>query len=206
MGFVASGEAAGRGGDSAPLTHWWMDFGHPDLFSATERSYLAGKLCLVIDANIFYGLYSDDKDDAEAKSLIADWLPDNIELCLTDEIFNEIDRQQNIDERTKNRQLAQSFSKILYDSTKVANIENELQKLIPESKNESSRSDIRHLAKAILGDSLYFITRDKDILKYSDVLYEKFQISVLQPCDMIIQLDQIERGHEYQPARLHSPV
>ena len=202
LGFIARDEAQGRGKDTALLTRWWMDFGHPDLFSFAAKDSLISKLCLVIDSNVFYGIYSSEKKDDEAKSLIADWLPDNIELCVTDEIFNEIDRRNtNTKERSEKRRLAESFTILPCSSEKATAVENELIKLMPP-KTESDRSDIRHLARAIGSNALYFITRDRGILKHSEALYERFQISVLRPYDIIIKLDQVEKGHEYQPARL----
>ena len=118
LGFVAINEVQGKGKDAAPLTIWWMDFGHPDLLSSAARDHLIDKTCLVIDANVFYGIYSDEREDEESKALVADWLPEDIELCLTDEIFNEIDRRDMPEERIKNRQLAQSFTFIPSGSTK----------------------------------------------------------------------------------------
>lgn len=202
LGFIAINEVQGKGKDSAPLTIWWMDFGHPDLLSSAARDHLIDKTCLVIDANVFYGIYSNEKEDEESKSLVADWLPENLALCLTDEIFNEINRRDTPEERIKNRRLTQSFTLIPSGSAKWEAVEAGLLNLLPSFKTESGRSDIRHLAKAIAGDALYFVTRDQDILKHSDVLYDRFQISVLRPCELVLQLDQIERGHEYQPARL----
>lgn len=202
LGFIAINETQGKGKDAAPLTIWWMDFGHPDLLTTAAKDHLIDKTCLVIDANVFYGIYSDEKEDEESKSLVADWLPENIELCLTDEIFNEINRRGSTEERLKNRQLTQSFTVIPSGSTKWESVETELMPLFPSFKTKSERSDIRHVAKAIAGNALYFVTRDQDILKHSDVIYDKFQISVLRPCELVLQLDQIERGHDYQPARL----
>lgn len=202
LGFVAVNEVKGRGKDEGLLTVWWMDFGHPDLLVNASKERLLEKTCLVIDANVFYGLYSDDKNDEESKALIADWLPDDIELCLTDEIFNEIDRRDSPAERRKNRHLARSFESIPA-SSRWKTIESELINLLPTfKKSQSGRSDIRHLAKAIAGEALYFITRDHNLLNYSDDVFDKFQISVLRPCELVLQLDHIERGYEYQPARL----
>jgi predicted nucleic acid-binding protein len=202
LGFIAMNEVQGKGSDFAPLTLWWMDFGHPDLLSIAARDHLVDKTCLVIDANIFYGIYSNKKEDEESKSLVADWLPENIELCLTDEIFNEINRRDAPEERIKNRRLTQSFTFIPSGATNWETVEIDLLNLLPSFKTESGRSDIRHLAKSIAGDALYFITRDQDILKHSDLLYDRFQIAVLRPCELVLQLDHIERGHAYQPARL----
>ena len=203
LGFVAVNEVRGRGKDEIPLTVWWLDFGHPDLLASASRDRLAEKTCLVIDANVFYGLYSDDKEDDESKLLVADWLPSHMELCLTDEIYNEIDRRGSSEERKRNRQLAQSFEFIPVMSHRCEAIKSDLLNLLPSfKKTRSGRSDIRHLAKAIAGEALYFITRDQALLNHSDNIYERFQISVLRPCELILQLDSIERGYEYQPARL----
>lgn len=202
LGFIARNDIEGRAKGTTMLTKWWMDFGHPDLFSLSINEHLQSKSCVVIDANIFYGIYSNEREDDEAKSLVADWIPENIELCLTDEIYNEIDRRNNIDERKKNRRLAAKFTELPYNAERALKIETDLENLLGKAKTDSKKSDLRHLSKAISGGALYFITRDQKILKHSENIYEKFQISLLRPCDMIIELDQIEHGHDYQPARL----
>lgn len=202
LGFIALHEVNGKGNNAAPLTVWRMELCHLDLFLSALTQRLETKSTLVIDANIFYGLFSASPSDSEAKSLLADWVPDNVELCLTDEIFNEINRRGSPEERAKNRQLAKSFSIIQSGSKEWGIVESELLSIFPNFKSESERSDIRHLAKAIAGDALYFITKDRELLRHSDEIYEKCQISVLRPSQALLELDQIERGHEYQPARL----
>lgn len=206
LGFVYRTEVVGRGKDSAILSCWWMELDNPNLFSTVENEFKNNKMCVVIDANVFYGIYSDERDDEEAKSLVADWLPDNIELCLTDEILNEIQRNDNKEERLHSLKLTNSYTYIPYNRKKAEILEKEISKIIHGPETESRRSDIRHLAKAISGDVLYFITRDRNILKYADVIYKNYQISIYQPYEFIIYLDQIERGSEYQPARLSGTV
>jgi GNAT superfamily N-acetyltransferase/predicted nucleic acid-binding protein len=202
LGFIARADITGRAKEPTSLTKWWMDFGHPNLFSLSINEQLQNKSCVVIDANIFYGIYSNEKEDDEAKSLVADWIPESIELCLTDEIYNEIDRRNSLEERNRNRKRAAKFTELPYNAKRSLNIEIELENLIGKAKTDSKKSDLRHLSKSISGGALYFITRDRKILRHADSLYEKFQISLLRPCDMIIELDQIEHGHDYQPARL----
>ncbi|MGV8056926.1 MAG: GNAT family N-acetyltransferase [Smithellaceae bacterium] len=202
LGFIARDDVSGRAKERTLLTKWWMNFGHPNLFSISINEHLQNKSCVVIDANIFYGIYSNEKEDDEAKSLVADWIPESIELCLTDEIFNEINRRANLEERTQNRKRAAKFTELPYNAKHAQIIETEIAAILGEAKTDSKKSDLRHLSKAISGGALYFITRDQKILRHSDRLYEKFQISLLRPCEMIVELDQIEHGHDYQPARL----
>lgn len=202
LGFVYRTEVKGRGKDAAILSCWWMEPDNPNLFSAVENEVTKNKMCIVIDANVFFGIYSDEREDEEAKSLVADWFPDNVELCLTDEILNEINRKENNDARLHYLKLANSYTYIPYNIKKFEMFERQIAQILQGPETESRHSDIRHLAKAISGDALYFITRDKDILKYADAIYDNFQITIYQPYEFIVYLDQVERGSEYQPARL----
>ncbi|GMA35605.1 GNAT family N-acetyltransferase [Demequina litorisediminis] len=58
LDFVPRGEQPGRGKEPHIITWWWLDHGHPDLFALDETS--ASGVPVVLDANVFIDLYSDD--------------------------------------------------------------------------------------------------------------------------------------------------
>jgi len=51
-----------------------------------------------------------DERNSETLALMADWLQDEIELCVTDEIFNEISRDKD-EKRRKKRRLRKGRAK-----------------------------------------------------------------------------------------------
>lgn len=203
LGLIPYCDLAGKSKDGKMLTYWWMDFGHPDLFTSSLTATLREKLCIAIDANIFFGFNVDhDKEDEEAKSLLADWLPDSLEIFLTREIFNEIDREDDPLKRAHQKSLAQKYSLLPFKRGEFQVISDQLKTLLPAPRSTSDESDIRQLAHAISSDIKFFITRDEKLLDLNDVLYDKYGVSVLHPSDFIVRIDEMQKEEEYQPYRL----
>ncbi len=203
LGLVSYCDLAGKSKDGKMLTYWWMDFGHPSLFSSALDTVLKEKLCIAIDANIFFGFHSDsDQEDEEAKCLLADWLPDSLEIFLTQEIFNEIDREDDPLKRAHQKNLAQKYFLLPFKRGDMQVVSDYLKTLIPEPRSTSDESDIRQLTHAISSDIKFFITRDEKLLDLNDVLYDKYGVSVLRPSDFIVRIDEMQKEDEYQPYRL----
>ncbi len=203
LGLIPYCDLAGKSKDGKMLTYWWMDFGQPDLFTSTLSATLRENLCIAIDANIFFGFNTDhDEEDEEAKCLLADWLPDTLQIFLTQEIFNEIDREDDPLKRELQKKLAQGYSQLPYRLNVFTVVSEYLKTLIPEPRSASDESDIRQLAHAISSDIKFFITRDEKLLALNDVLYDKYGVSVLRPSDFVVRIDEMQKEDEYQPYRL----
>jgi predicted nucleic acid-binding protein len=201
--FVALRDEPGRGKDARVLTYWWFDHGHPDLFTNSILEKAGSKLCVVVDANVFFDLIDESRPShSESSSLIADWLGEIVELCVTDEIFNDIDRNNDPDERRQNRELAKSFTRLPCQNEALGTIAEALASLFPGERTERDESDLRHLARTIASDAKFFITRDGPLLDRVDRVYEKFGITITRPADFVIRIDELQRENEYQPARL----
>ena len=55
-------------------TYWWLDHGHPNLFSNAANEQREHKYCVVLDDNIFFNfLVESNVDNEESKFLLADW-------------------------------------------------------------------------------------------------------------------------------------
>jgi len=200
LGFVAVSEKAGKSSSGSMLTLWWYGHNHPDLLSLAQEKELEQKLKVVIDANVFFDL--KNKSNEESMSLIADWLGDSIAICITDEMLNEINRSQNSQERTAGRNFASQFPALPFNQNDSDSTFKLLRKHFPVSPSDQDISDFSQLAKAISAQAEFFVTRDDAVLSCSDQLYNEFNISVLRPSDLIIEIDSICREREYQPARL----
>lgn len=156
-----------------------------------------------MDASVFFDLIdTDSPDTVESKSLQADWLFDSIELQLTDEIFNEIDRRGDRNQRQKHRSQAQRFPRVHHDNARFQEIRNSLRTLFPSKMSPSDESDLNQFAKAIAADIPFFVTRAEDQLSKADALYEAYGLTVTRPATMIVDLDQLRRESEYQPRRV----
>src|ERR1035441_2242254 len=114
----------------------------------------------------------------------------NLELCLTKEIYNEIDRAEDMAEIQRYRKLAQVHHEIATDDVRVQSLIPELQKLIQWENSASGESDLRQIANTIAGGIQVFVTRDQQLRSQGDLLYENFNLTVLYPTELINQLDR----------------
>lgn len=133
---------------------------------------------------------------------MADWLPGNLELCVTDEILTDINRSNDPQERELARQQAKSLTRLQYNAETVEQLSKSLRDFFPENMTPQDESDLGQLSKTIAAGIQFFITRDQFLLGQADKIYEQFGISILRPSDFIIRLDELNREAEYQPARL----
>jgi predicted nucleic acid-binding protein/GNAT superfamily N-acetyltransferase len=203
LGFVALYDQPGRGKVRTDLTYWWFDNGHPTLFSDAILENVKSKLCVVIDANVFFDLHDKVRPGhEESSSLLADWMSDNIELCLTDEILNEINRSRDELERNRERQLAKNFTSLPCQNRVLTTVAEALRDFFPEEMSTRDESDLWQLARTIASNAQFFVTRDEGLLNLSDKVYESFGITIIRPTDLIIKLDELRREAEYLPQRL----
>lgn len=203
LGFIARGEVTGRGKDRMPLTKWAMDYGHRTLFTEATIEHVSSKLCVVLDANVFFDL--DDESRAgyvESCSLLADWLPETLELCVTDEINNEINRGPDAVRRHESWALAQRFTVAPCDETEFTAAQRLLRQHFPSNLSERDESDLRQLARTVASDIQFFVTRDEPLLSRAEEFYKTAGLSVIRPSDLILRFDEIRRESEYQPGRL----
>ncbi|NEP14268.1 MAG: GNAT family N-acetyltransferase [Symploca sp. SIO2C1] len=208
LGFIAIDERPGRSKDGTILTEWWLNYGHPNLFTMLARQRTESSISVAIDANIFYDLADDeraDEDSKESKALIADWLEADIELCLTDEIKNEINRNKDSSKRKKLRGMVNRFTSLPCTQEAFDQACNSLRKFFPENMSDSDASDWLQLAITIGSDIKvsFFVTRDTRLLyEIEEGIYQEFGLLIINPIDFIIRLDELRRETEYQPIRL----
>ena len=204
LGFVAKYEKAGDSKDGKLLTYWWLDHGHQNLFFNVTTQQLESKLCVVIDAKVFIDICADENNDSEeSKSLLADWIQPELELCVTDELFNIINNTiDNDDERNRYRQVADTFTRLSCNNQSLDTIVKDFQDLLSERGIALNKYDVRYLARTIASNSHIFVTMDEQLLNLSCEIYEKFRLSILHPNNLITQLDELRRIPEYQPVRL----
>src|ERR1041385_389888 len=203
LGFVAQYDKPGRGKNRTDLTFWWYDNGHPTLFTDAIAEQVKSKICAAIDANVFFDLYDPNRiGHVESSSLQADWLSDSLQLCVTDEILNDINRSPNEDERQRERELVKTFITLHCEQTRLLTVAEELKNIFSRKLTQRDESDRWHLARAIASNTQFFITRDQPLLDSAAQVYDKFGVTVLRPTDLIIHLDELRRESDYAPQRL----
>ncbi len=202
LGFVAVTEIPGRSKTGSTLNVWWFDNECPTLFTYAETKRDESKLRVVIDANVFFQLQEPLTSlNEESHALLADWLQENIELCVTKELLNEIDRHENSERRQSNRVLVRKFT-MLSDAKGFQRICEDLRSYFPDHMRTSDESDLRQLARAIAAGVQFFVTLDDDLLDKEPEIYTDFGMHIIRPSELIIDQDRLMRESEYQPIRL----
>jgi len=203
LGFVAIQEKRGRGAKDTVLTNWWFDSGNPDLFSLSEQGSQEKRLSVVVDANAFYDFdKSAAPDTEESQALLADWMQAAVELRITPETLNEINRHGKASDRKRNRERTGQFSVVRARPETFSMFEKKVKRYFPAPLSESDTSDIRQLAWTIAAGHRFFVTRDERLLGLSASLYREFGITVIRPSDLIVQIDELQEGARYSPARI----
>ena len=196
--FVPMYEKEGRSKAGLPLTIWWYPHKQTDLFSQIEDYELKNKISAVIDMNIFIDL--KESRDKESLALQSDWLSSEINLYVTREIYNEINRNPDTKIREKSRTFISYFKEIPFNEDQFSKVYRKLKDYI-EIKNINDNSDLRHIALAISGEAEYFITRDDFIIENKN-LFSNFGINVYRPSQFITHIDEILQTSKYKPQNL----
>lgn len=181
------------------LKVWWYDYGHPDLFSQAGADLPVA----VLDANVFFDLQDPETPKTrEAKALAADWLQDCVKLAISPEMFLEIDRQSRLVERSRRRQFADRFTIVRPEAQEVVAVLAQLATTLLPQVSTSDRSDARHLANAIASGATYFVTRDGNLLKQAELIFDGWGVTVIRPCQLVALTDEELNAASYQPSRL----
>jgi len=201
FGFHVMRESTGRAG--LPVTDWWLEYGNPDLLSEARSSRLSSKIVVVIDACVFFALTSDDVvKNTESKALLAEWIPDNIELCVTPELRNEINRNTDSGNRMQAMQAAQKFTLLRKGIDDLDRTRSALRPFFPADLTTSDESDLRELAYSASEGASAFLTYDPRLLALDEKVYAQFGLSILRPAEFIVRLDEVIRENEYRPGRV----
>lgn len=104
---------------------------------------------IVCDANICIDIKYSERDNHESSSgLLADWLVDQIELRVTEEILNDLDRQ---DRQTRNRMTSvvqSDWERIDAAPGEIARCRKLVREVLGKAEREDDLSDEKHLAIA----------------------------------------------------------
>ncbi|AFZ04540.1 GNAT family N-acetyltransferase [Calothrix sp. PCC 6303] len=207
FGFIACKDTEGRSKKKKTiLTRWVFEHNPLPLFSTMIQQQLESRLCAVIAPDIFWDLYTLKNDDSidseEGNILLADWVQTELNLCINDEILNQINRIDNSQERDSQRCFAESFTCLPCNNQRLEDNFNLLQEIIIRYNLKIHESNLRYIARSITSESNVFLTRDKQLLDLADVIYENFRFSVIHPEELILRLDELRDKPDYQPVRL----
>ena len=202
LDFIPVNEKPGRSLSGHPLTLWYLTLAPGPQLDLFQALTLNDNLDVVIDAQVFFDFAEPSSDKAlPSQSLLSDFLADSLNLWITDELFVEINRHRESNQRDASRQQAHAFPKIAYDPAVVDHYETLLRGHLP-ANTKSQQSDIRHLAKTTASNSDTFVTRDNRLLKRAELIYDLTGVRVVSPTSLIVSLYEISNDRQSSYERI----
>lgn len=207
MGFVAVDHPIGRGKAGKRLVTWWYGDDDTGLFSARARASRDARTPVALDANVFFDLtVRAGTPQADRSSiLLADWLEDELELCVTDELFNEIAGNPDEGDRLRSHRAAATFERITGDNQRFCAVCEEVRKLFPNPSRQDD-ADARHISRAIAAGVGFFLTHELKLQRMSGTLEERYGLKVLSPLSLVNHLDQQRNQEAYRPSAFAGSV
>jgi predicted GNAT family acetyltransferase len=208
LGFSAIHERPGKRKSGSTLTEWWLDYCNPNLLTLVHDKLIEDKIVIAIDANVFFDLADEENRDQysrDTQALLDDWLTSEIEIFVTSEINNEIDRNKDSRRRDRLRIQSRKFNTLNCPAEEIDKCRKEIRHLFPEKLSASDSSDIRQIAISICSSIKvdFFATKDTRLLKeVEEEIFEKYQLKIISPLELIINIDELRHEIKYQPARL----
>jgi GNAT superfamily N-acetyltransferase len=207
LGFAPQGEVRGRSRQRLPLTVWWRDHGHPNLFSAAESM---GLLRVAVDVNVFLDLESGSERQGviASRALAGDWLADQLELVVAGELMRELARMPDGQEKSRQHQAASKYTRLAVDSRATETLARHISEHVLKtqaldlSADPADQSDVRHIAEASLAGVTVVATKDDKLLQWATGALGVTGVRVMHPSDVILHVDELARAQAYQPVQL----
>jgi len=200
-GFQPKSKQPSRGNNpNVHLVTWWYSFGTLDLFSTNQND----KLKSVLDFNVLAKMMECDEDDEAREQileLMADWIVTEVDYYRTSETTNELFRDKNKNRQDQTRDFLRNYSELNIDKSLLKLKEVELESIY-KGKTINDISDRRQLAETVLSGIPYFITLDDGILKHREKVFEKFNLKVISPPQLRLEIDYSINSSNYYPNRL----
>ena len=201
LGFLPLGERPART-PGRRLTLWYLDLTPEDRLGLFRARTSDETVDIVVDSQVFFDLHEPDNDTTRvSKSLLSDFMADSVRILLTDEIYLEIDRNRDPEQRELSRQHARGFPTAEYDPRSVLHFAAALSRLLP-GRTRSQKSDIQHLAKTAASEVRTFVTRDEKLLRESARISTLTGLQVVSPPDVIVQHHRLLERQSYGPSRV----
>ena len=202
LGFVAVGEKPSRSKEGHRLTIWNLTLAPEDQLQIFQAKTSDEILDIIIDAQIFFAFDEPDSNKTKpSKALLSDFLIDSLNLWITDELLNEINRNDDTKQREKARNRAHNSFQVESDPHLVEYFDKLLRKFLP-SNTPSEESDLRHLAKAAASNVKTFVTNDSKLLKKSEKIADCTGLEVVDPVNLIIRLHELSEKEAYAQDRI----
>jgi len=197
LGFVPFDEKPGKKESGSVLTGFCLELGPLPLFAGAPSEPEGPTI--VVDANVFYDLVVPERPFYEESSgLQEDWLAAETQLLISDEMFVDIQRSLDSDERQSLLKEARRWERIEASPQEVQAAEQLITEILGRPESERDRSDQLHLAWAVAGKADAFATRDEPLLDNRDEIYDKTGLLVGRPAELVAEYDDLINERDYQ--------
>jgi GNAT superfamily N-acetyltransferase len=208
LGFQPLNERRGRGKRPTELVAWWLDHGHPDLFSMADQQAVL-RVSLSYDALVQLHGPRSASSHSEYDVLRQDWIADQLELVVMAEIYQAIDRLNDSAERRRLRGVASGYAQPKQDPERTRIVVDEFLKAMYDGRQADSSldaedlSDARLVAETALAGIRVVVTADEHMIsRMSSAALRVCGVQIMHPTDVVLHLDELIRRQEYQPAEL----
>ncbi|MER7235356.1 GNAT family N-acetyltransferase [Streptomyces olivaceus] len=206
LGFVPDGEVRGRGRDGEILDGWWLDLGHPDLFTEMESDAL---LVVTVDHGVFADLrgLTDTTGAEESRALEAGWMADLVEFAYTPQLVHQIRDLTDTAERQHQQAALTGLHKLSPGSAAVEERTRELVQAATQAvpglaADPALLRGMRYVAETSCAGLQVLATRDPLLSRLTDVAWEVARVRVVSPSTVTLHVDELRQAQVYRPADL----
>ena len=201
LGFVAFRQKPGNKESGSELTEFRRELNPTPLFAETMADEVGLKIA--VDTNVFLDLVRPERPQhAESSGLQEDWLAAETQLCITDELFNDLQRNEDEAERAELLREAARWDRIVANDTDRSAAKRLVEEILGPAQSDQDHSDHGHLAYAVAGKADAFATRDEPLLAKRDEVYERTGLLVGRPAELITEYDVLINERDYQEREL----
>ena len=199
LGFTPISEKKGRAYDESILTRWQRTKKSFDLLHMLDEHDRQDKVVAAVDTNIVIDLYEGKNEESIA--LFAMHMSE-ASYRITNDVFNEINRNKNNIQRTDLQKFVQSRFMIIEENHSPGYLDliNEISRDIDMESHHFD--DISHITQCILSNTMVFITRDEWLRSRNEYFYIHYGISIRYPAEFICDIEELAQGYLYSPASL----
>ncbi|WP_248304390.1 PIN domain-containing protein [Actinomycetospora sp. TBRC 11914] len=161
-----------------------------------------------LDTNVFLDLLDRSRSGfEESSSLLADWVPDHLDLATTNQVANELNRSPSAEMRAKQSLALSNYRSLTASADLVQQTFLGLKAQVPTEAYEADKSlesDTMHVAAAIASGAHILVTRDTGALGFlRKPALELHNFRLLRPSELLVHLDELANAVVYSPAELH---
>ena len=191
LGFVAARRLPGRKAGGSELIAFQCRLNDSPLFDQFEDT--ANLPVVVCDANICWDIEYSDRDNHESSSgLLVDWLADEIELRVTEEILNDFDRQESSVRDRMCSVIRSQWEMIVADAVAFESYRVIVRGILGEPNGDDDLSDEKHLATAAAAGATAFATRDHQLLEAAPEIFSQTGLRIQRPSEIITEFDSLQ--------------